>query len=163
MNKLKKRNRALKVIAISLIVISFVFFFVKTAKSVIVVMVFDQEMTEYLDAYVTTPDIPEVEIEQPAIPYVDNFLLEKADVENRIRGAAAEYGISQSAAVRIAMCESGFKPEAANKHSSAKGIYQFIDGTWDAIGAVGHQFDLDENIKQFMIHYPANPGWWVCK
>lgn len=34
--------------------------------------------------------------------------------------------------IRIARCESGFNQYAKNPNSTAKGIFQFIDGTWRA-------------------------------
>lgn len=87
----------------------------------------------------------------------------KMGIQSKIRVAAALRGVNEAAALRIANCESGFKWDAASKTSSAKGVYQFLDSTWKAIGAEGHQFDEDENINQFMLHYPGNPGMWECK
>lgn len=84
-------------------------------------------------------------------------------VENLIRGMAREYGVSEDVALAIAQCESGLDPYAMNPISSAKGVYQFTDGTWDYIRAQGHQFDAEENIKQFMIWYQIHPNWWVCE
>ena len=63
-------------------------------------------------------------------------------------------------ALAIASCESSFIYDNKNKNSSAKGVYQFIDGTWDWIEAEGHQFDYKENIKQFLIWYQKYPSWW---
>lgn len=84
-----------------------------------------------------------------------------------IRQIINEYGdvyqVDIETAVRIAECESSLNPNAANNQSSAKGLYQFTDPTWKWIGAEGHQFDVEENIKQFMIWYPQYPGWWECK
>lgn len=85
------------------------------------------------------------------------------DMETMIRWEAATYGINPDVAVAIARCESGLDPYAANPNSTAKGIYQFLDGTWEAIKAQGHQFDAEENIKQFMIWYPIHPEWWECE
>lgn len=85
------------------------------------------------------------------------------EVKAEIVRQAKEYGVSEKTALRIAFCESSYKFDAKNPRGSAKGVYQFIDGTWKYIGAKGHQFDYEENIRQFMIHYPKNPGWWECK
>ena len=63
-------------------------------------------------------------------------------------------------ALKIANCESNFTHDAKNPNSSAKGVYQFIDGTWKWIGAEGHQYDYKENIKQFFKWYPRFPQWW---
>ncbi len=87
----------------------------------------------------------------------------KEEVKAEIVRQAKEYGVNEKTALRIAFCESSYKFDAKNPHGSAKGVYQFIDGTWKYIGAEGHQFDYKENIRQFMIHYPKNPGWWECK
>lgn len=93
----------------------------------------------------------------------------KKGIQEKIVAAAVKHYtetgefVDISDALRIANCESGFKWDAASKVSSAKGVYQFLDGTWKHIGAKGHQFDEDENIRQFMIHYPSNPGMWECK
>lgn len=84
-------------------------------------------------------------------------------IQERIEQAARKYGVSPTAAIAIAGCESSFNPYAANSSSSAKGLYQFTDGTWEYIKAHGHQFDADENIKQFMIWYQIRPDWWVCE
>ena len=72
------------------------------------------------------------------------------------------YGVSVNTALRIAECESSFRADAKNKLSSAKGVYQFTDPTWQWIKADGHQFDYEENIKQFMLIYPKHPSWWKC-
>ena len=85
------------------------------------------------------------------------------EVREEIIRQAAEYGVNVNDALRIANCESTFRYNAANSHSSAKGVYQFIDGTWDWIGAEGHQYDYKENISQFMKWYPRYPQWWGCK
>jgi len=87
----------------------------------------------------------------------------KQDLEQRIRDAATFFHIDPDVAVAIAQCESQLDPYASNPHSSAKGLFQFTDGTWAYIKAVGHQFDADESIKQFMIWYQIHPNWWVCE
>lgn len=84
-------------------------------------------------------------------------------IEDKIRAAAHEYGLDPDQAVMIAQCESSLNERASNPSSTAKGVYQFTDGTWAQIKAQGHQFDADENIKQFMIWYPIHPDWWVCE
>jgi hypothetical protein len=81
-------------------------------------------------------------------------------VEEEISKQAEEYGVDPEVAFNIADCESDFNPYAQNPNSTAKGIYQFIDGTWDWIDASGHQYDYKENIRQFMIWFPIYPSWW---
>lgn len=85
-------------------------------------------------------------------------------IEEKIRAYAKMYGtVDPDQAVTIAQCESGLDPFARNKTSTAKGVYQFLDGTWEAIGAKGSPYDADESIRQFMIWYPIHPEWWVCE
>jgi len=84
-------------------------------------------------------------------------------VKEEIERQAALYGVNVKTALRIARCESTYVYNAKSRISTAKGVYQFIDGTWQWIGADGHQFDYKENIKQFMIWYPKFPQWWECK
>lgn len=84
-------------------------------------------------------------------------------IEEKIRVAALAANVSPDVALAIAQCESRLDPYAANPVSSAKGLYQFTDGTWAYIKAQGHQFDADENIKQFMLWYPLHPSWWSCE
>lgn len=53
-------------------------------------------------------------------------------------------------AIRIARCESGFDQYAKNPSSTAKGIYQFIDGTWRSNCLKdGNVYDFQDNIKCF--------------
>jgi len=54
---------------------------------------------------------------------------------NYIRHRGEELGQSNSdimKMIRIARCESKFKADAKNPNSTAKGIYQFLNGTWKA-------------------------------
>jgi len=44
------------------------------------------------------------------------------------------YGADYQLAHNIAACESRLDPTAKNAHSSAKGVYQFLDGTWEYYG-----------------------------
>lgn len=88
---------------------------------------------------------------------------EEPTVEDNIKRAARRYGVDEGVAVRIAQCESGLNPYAQNGHSTAKGLYQFTDQTWEFIKAEGHQFDASESIRQFMIWYPIHSEWWECE
>lgn len=43
---------------------------------------------------------------------------------------ADEYGVSRTLMTAMADCESDFNPKASSKISSARGLYQYIRGTW---------------------------------
>ena len=88
--------------------------------------------------------------ENPTVDKVREEIIRQAKLAN----------FSEETALKIATCESNFKWDAKNPKSSAKGVYQFIDSTWEWIEAEGHQFDYKENIKQFLKYYPIYPGWW---
>jgi len=55
-------------------------------------------------------------------------------VAEAIRAEAARQGQDGDLAVRIAQLESGLDPAAQNPASSAGGLFQFMDGTWEAMG-----------------------------
>ena len=57
----------------------------------------------------------------------------EADVQRYIRFRGQELGYNDydiTVFVKIAEKESSYNPTAKNPNSTAKGIYQFIDGTW---------------------------------
>ncbi len=81
-------------------------------------------------------------------------------VETKIIDAALYWGVDAQTALKIARCESNLDPFASNPNSTAKGLYQFTDTTWEWINAPRHQYDMDENIRQFMVWYQVYPSWW---
>lgn len=48
---------------------------------------------------------------------------------------------------KIMKCESNGNPKATNSLSSAKGLYQILDGTWQSSGCTGDPFDPDDNTR----------------
>ena len=65
-------------------------------------------------------------------------------IETMIREKATSAGIDPDYMVRMAQIESQGNPRAANPNSSAKGLYQFVDGTWQTHGS-GDVFDAGAN------------------
>lgn len=64
---------------------------------------------------------------------------QNADTEDRdsvvrhvITEAALEFGVDPRLMIRIAECESSLDPSAKNKKSTATGLYQFLDSTWES-------------------------------
>lgn len=49
--------------------------------------------------------------------------------------------------LKIAICESELEPKAKNKHSTAKGIFQILDGTWKHFKCKGDPFNAEDNIS----------------
>lgn len=67
---------------------------------------------------------------------------------------------------RIAKCESTNDPLARNKHSTAKGLYQFLDGSWVYYGKQlwgtieGHDvFNADDNTE--LAYYVASKNGYT--
>ena len=67
-----------------------------------------------------------------------------ADIEGIVRGAASRYGIDPDQATAIARLESGLNPRAQNPTSSAGGLFQFINSTWNQYGG-GDKYDPARN------------------
>jgi len=69
-------------------------------------------------------------------------------ISDLIQGAAGRYNLPADLMQNIAGAESSGRSDAANPRSSAKGIYQFIDSTWEGLGGTpGNQFDAQENVE----------------
>lgn len=95
------------------------------------------------------------------------FSLEKVsasteDVKAEIIKQSVLYKIDPKISLRIAKCESNFNELAKNKHSSAKGVFQFIDRTWKGYCS-GDVYDYKANIKCFVKLYKKYPTWWSCR
>jgi hypothetical protein len=54
----------------------------------------------------------------------------KDQVRDLIRRHARAYGLDPGLPLAIAECESGFRWNAANGRSSARGVFQYLAGTW---------------------------------
>lgn len=74
--------------------------------------------------------------------------LKEETPEEIIRRYSAVHGEDVEAiALAIAKVESNFDPLAKNKNSTAKGIFQFIDGTWKENCKDGNPLNTEDNIK----------------
>lgn len=86
----------------------------------------------------------------------------KDGVIAEISKESLKFGINPREALDIAYCESRYNPFVTNAKSSAKGVYQFTNRTWEKY-CLGNPFDYFDNIKCFMKLYPQNKNWWQCK
>lgn len=83
-------------------------------------------------------------------------------VINEIIKQANEYGVSVYEALEVSRCESNYNAFAKSKKSSATGVYQFIDSTWEDY-CDGDRLNFKDNIKCFMELYEDHKSWWECR
>ena len=102
------------------------------------------------------------ETQKVAIPEVYNtkWASDREMVIWQIKASAQKYGIDDTKSLNIAWLESRFDPTARNGESTAKGIYQFLDGTWKNY-CKGDVLNYKDNIDCFMQLYPKHPDWWI--
>jgi hypothetical protein len=58
-------------------------------------------------------------------------------VQHALRLASALYGVPLRALERVGACESHLRARAKNRHSTASGLFQFLDSTWNRAGVPG--------------------------
>lgn len=66
----------------------------------------------------------------------DKFILPDEggeNVEDVIREAAGAVGVDEQTMLAIAAAESSLDPKVKNKKTTASGLYQFVDKTWDDV------------------------------
>jgi hypothetical protein len=92
-----------------------------------------------------------------------------AEVVEIIKQYAQQYGIAAEAPLCIAKKESGYNQFSANKRSSARGVFQYLSGTWRATdeGKAGLSvYDAESNIKaaiKYMASRKNAKPWTVAK
>ena len=70
----------------------------------------------------------------------------REEVKKRIETIATKTGNDPEQMATIAACESGLNPNAASRDSTAKGLFQFVDDTWEYQKAkYGKKYDIDPN------------------
>lgn len=73
-------------------------------------------------------------------------------VQEKIRRLAVENGVDPSLALNIACAESHFNPNARNPHSTAGGVFQWLNSSWahnstKYYGYVEDKMNVDRNIE----------------
>jgi hypothetical protein len=108
----------------------------------------DKRMVPFRDK---TPDVESVaNMQQPAPQQAQQQASRQPSngIDNLISGAAERYNLPPELLRNVASAESAGKAEAQNPRSSAKGVFQFIDSTWEGLGGTpGNQFDPTENVE----------------
>ncbi len=89
--------------------------------------------------------------ESPAV--YSGKVYSKEEVKELIKQYAQQFGIDPATPLCIAEKESGFNQFSANKRSSAKGVFQYLEKTYNQTdeGKAGYSvFDAEANIKAAM-------------
>ena len=87
-------------------------------------------------------------------------------VQHALRLASALYGVPLSELDSQANCESHKNPRAKNRHSTASGLFQFLDSTWARAGVPGFSpFDPYASALAAARLVVKDGGWreWSCK
>lgn len=74
-----------------------------------------------------------------------NLEITEEDIKEMIINKAREYGIVTDLALDLAEIESQLNPTAKNPNSTAKGIYQWLDGSWESF-CDGNVLNYRDNI-----------------
>lgn len=86
------------------------------------------------------------------------------DIAERIRVHSATHGVNYALALDLATFESNLNPKARNPRSTAKGVYQFLDSTWNSL-CTGNVLDPDDNIgcaMRLLGENPKNISHWTA-
>jgi soluble lytic murein transglycosylase-like protein len=101
---------------------------------------------------------------------IANLPLPKPTPRQLVVVYANKYGVDVQTALEVIACESEFNPAAQNPKSSAGGMMQFIDGTWNSVNRIrgtgwtlADKYDVDKNLDNGM-WLVQNEGWhhWEC-
>jgi len=85
-----------------------------------------------------------------------------ATIEQAIINYSIDNNINYEISLAIADCESKMGKYKYNlQGSSAKGIFQFIDSTWENY-CDGDVLNDEDNVRCFTKLYKSHPSWWLC-
>jgi soluble lytic murein transglycosylase-like protein len=86
----------------------------------------------------------------------------RAQIADVIRAAAARYGVNPDTLLRVAMCESGLNPYAANA-SGAQGLFQFKSATFYGHGGHNIWDPADQADVAARMFSQGQARQWTCK
>jgi hypothetical protein len=113
---------------------------------------------------------PKIELINPFISSVETKV-QASEPKERTLIEEIEYVFGDQAelAKKVAFCESSLIPNRQSKISSAKGLYQIINGTWKSFKCSGDPLNYVDNIrcaKKIYDHYDSfgtSGGWSASK
>lgn len=111
---------------------------------------YDTESGKFKDANV--PDKYTNSIYSGGVEKVGNVYLPKGDIKTILDDVAKEYNIPIGEIYATAYAESSFNPRAGANSSSAKGLFQFLTGTWNEVRRnnpeIVKKYNIGEAVKE---------------
>ena len=83
-------------------------------------------------------------------------------VKEEIRKQAKNFDLDSKKMLELAFCESGFNYKAKNPKSTARGVYQYLIGTWEETESAKkgiERNDYKANIREAMIDISNGESW----
>lgn len=125
--------------------------------------------TSELDACVRQDNSEAEKLKAPAsLPVMVETKPTVEDVKKEIIKQSREFGLNENMMLALADCESEFIWNAKNPTSTARGVYQYLIGTWEETESAKQGFernDIEANIREAMIDISNGESWrWPdCK
>ena len=120
----------------------------------------------------TLPVTPERAELETALPeqVINAVIVEPTveDVKKEIIKQSREFGLNENTMLALAFCESEYKWNAKNPISTARGVYQYLIGTWEETESAKKGLErnnIEANIREAMIDISNGESWrWPdCK
>lgn len=89
-------------------------------------------------------------------------ILTKQAIIDEITSQANLFGIDPDKAIALAKCESQLDPFAKNPKSTARGLYQYLIGTWEETQSAKNGLERNDykaNIREAMIDLANGEAW----
>ena len=99
-----------------------------------------------VESRIETSDVQENSIPEVEEVSTASSPAEELSVEEQIEKVALEHGFTDTELLKkMAFCESSLNPNATNNTSTATGLYQFLEGTWqEGCKATGNDWTLED-------------------
>ncbi len=86
----------------------------------------------------------------------------KEEVKNEIIKQSRQFGLNENAMLALAFCESEYIWNAKNPTSTARGVYQYLIGTWEETKSAKQGLErnnIEANIREAMIDVSNGENW----
>lgn len=109
---------------------------------------------------IKSTEVPNEVVTRNVLPVnKDKELKDPKEVRQYVGAIAEREGLNVRVVDRVVNCESKYNIHARNGTSTAKGLAQFLDGTWRN-NCKGDVFNAQHNTKCFMDNFKKYPSWW---